>query len=69
MPNKKVIVIFKDHTPDQEIESAKEMIISEGGVITHCYSIGFAAEVTDNRIEILYGHPCVDSIELDGEVQ
>ncbi|KAF9536653.1 hypothetical protein EC957_010178, partial [Mortierella hygrophila] len=65
----KVIVVFKEDTPQAEIQSAEDSIIAQGGNITQRFDtaiLGFAAELPDNSIQALQAHPMVDYIEPDG---
>ncbi|KAI1314760.1 hypothetical protein EDD11_001729 [Mortierella claussenii] len=67
----KVIVVFKDGTPQEEITKAENNILAQGGKVTQRYSaalLGFAAEVPDNSFQSLVSHPQVDYVEPDGEV-
>ncbi|KAG0250154.1 hypothetical protein BG011_008633 [Mortierella polycephala] len=67
----KVIVVFKNGTSSEVIDSAIEDVKSKGGKIAHRYEsalLGFSAEMPDNSVQALNTDPSVDYVEPDGEV-
>ncbi|KAG0227631.1 hypothetical protein BGW42_002804 [Actinomortierella wolfii] len=69
----KVIVVFKDGTPNEEIEKAIKDVEAQGkcGKIGHRYDsalLGFSAELPDDSVQSLTLHPQLEYIEPDGEV-
>ncbi|ORZ26950.1 serine proteinase inhibitor IA-1 [Lobosporangium transversale] len=68
--SRKVIIVFKDGTPRDEVNKAAEEIKSKGGKITQKYTLllGFAAEVPEFELQMLNSHPHIDYIEDDGIV-
>ncbi|KAK3829198.1 MAG: protease propeptide/inhibitor [Benniella sp.] len=71
------IVIFKDNTPQSEIDEAVRQVESSGGRITQRYNtlmLGFAAtfpeaEASINALNALNSHPQLDYMEDDGVVR
>ncbi|GLI72466.1 hypothetical protein PoHVEF18_000643 [Penicillium ochrochloron] len=50
---KSVIVTFPNGTPARVIDQAKDSLVAAGGVITHEYRNGFAAEAPVNALQTL----------------
>ncbi|KAF8608616.1 protease propeptide/inhibitor [Ceratobasidium sp. AG-I] len=70
MPNK-YIVVFKDGTPQSEIDKAATDVETAGGKVTHRYDTvltGFAAEIPDAHLTSLQSFvgDKIDYIEPDG---
>ncbi|KAF8981722.1 hypothetical protein BGZ46_002385 [Entomortierella lignicola] len=67
----KVIVVFKQGTPEEVINAAVKEVEEQGGQITQKYTsalLGFAATVPDVSVNALANHASVDYVEPDGEV-
>ncbi|KAG0246675.1 hypothetical protein BGX31_010544 [Mortierella sp. GBA43] len=75
MATKKVIVVFKEDTPPEKIEEARNQFTASGGKVTQVYEsalLGFAGEVPEvsaHALSALEAHPNLDYIEPDGEVR
>ncbi|RKL42466.1 hypothetical protein BFJ72_g4845 [Fusarium proliferatum] len=62
------IVTCKDDASDDQVKSAKQHAIDQGGKITHEYSLikGFAVEYDDDKIQTLENHEHIKAVEPDG---
>ncbi|KAI1049340.1 hypothetical protein LB506_005028 [Fusarium annulatum] len=65
------IVTCKDDASDDQVKSAKQHAIDQGGKITHEYSLikGFAVEYDDDKIQTLENHEHIKAVEPDDLVR
>ncbi|KAF9652986.1 hypothetical protein BDM02DRAFT_3183313 [Thelephora ganbajun] len=58
------IVVFKDHVTPEQIKEYVEKLNSNGGLVTHEWSIlkGFAANIPDNFLNNLQGDSLIKYI-------
>ncbi|KAL4726839.1 hypothetical protein ACLX1H_005729 [Fusarium chlamydosporum] len=64
-------VTCKEDATDDQVQSAKQHAIDQGGKITQEYSIikGFAVKFDDDAVQTLESHEHVHAVEPDGEMR
>ncbi|CAH0059652.1 unnamed protein product [Clonostachys solani] len=62
------IITCKENATDDEVKSAKEHAVKQGGTIEHEYKIikGFSVKFPDGAVTTLESHPSIKAVEADG---
>ncbi|KAL3607187.1 hypothetical protein FPOAC2_02162 [Fusarium poae] len=65
------IVTCKEDATDEQVQSAKQHAIDQGGKIGHEYSLikGFSVEFPQDSVQTLESHEHIHAVEADGEMK